>query len=71
VPSLSAFHDVTGSTQALPGANLLQQPGLFGINRNGCSASAETTVRLHPKQVYDFVRNRRSPYSEMAVRFPP
>jgi hypothetical protein len=47
----------TGSTQVLPGPNLLQQPGLFGINRNGCSASAETTVRLHPKQVYDFGRN--------------
>ena len=61
----------TGVDSGVVRANLLQQPGLFGINRNGCSASAETTVRLHPKQVYDFVRNCRSPYSEMAVRFPP
>ena len=57
--------------RAFARAKLLQLPGLFGINRNGCSASAETTVRLRPKSVYDFVRNCRSPYSEMAVRFPP
>ena len=59
------------STQTLPGRIWLQLPGLFGINRNGCSVSAETTVRLRPQSVYDFVRNGRSPYSEMAVRFPP
>jgi hypothetical protein len=52
-------------------ANLLQLLGLFGINRNACSASAETTVRLHPKSVCDFIRNGCSPHSEMAVRFRP
>ena len=44
-------------------ANLLQLPGLFGINRNGCSASAETTVRLP--------RNRCTTSSEIAVRPTP
>src|SRR6476646_2620267 len=46
-----------GRPQPIAQANLLQLPGLFGINRNGCSASAETPVRFRPKSVYDFVRN--------------
>ena len=57
--------------QAFARANLLQLPGLFGINRNGCSASAETTVRLRPKSVYDFVRNCRSPLLRNGCSFSP
>ncbi len=63
MPSL-AFHDVTGfDPRALPGQARFSCPG--------CSASAEISVRLRPKSVYDFGRNRCSASSEMAVRFRP
>ncbi len=70
MPSL-AIHDATGSTPGLYSGDLLQLPGLFGFHRNGCSASAEISVRLRPKSVYDLGRNRCSAPSEMAVRFRP
>jgi hypothetical protein len=50
---------------------LLRLPGPFGFNRNDCSASAEISVRLRPKSVYDLGRNRCSACSELAVRFRP
>src|SRR5712691_2646760 len=54
-----------------PRASLVQLPGVFGINRNPCSASTEIPVRHQPKSAFDFVGNRRSACSEMAVRFHP
>ena len=59
MPSL-AFHDVTGSARGSCQADLTQLPGVFGINRNRCSASAEISVRLGRKSAFGFPRNGRS-----------
>lgn len=45
---------------ALPRARLVQLPGVFGINRNARSASAEIGVRLPRKSAFGLVRNRCS-----------
>ncbi len=45
---------------ALPQARLVQLPGVFGINRNARSASAEIGVRLPRKSAFGLVRNGRS-----------
>ena len=59
MPSL-AFHDITGSALGSSQASLTQLPGVFGINRNRCSASAEISVRLGRKSAFGFPRNGRS-----------
>jgi hypothetical protein len=59
VPSL-ASHDVTGSARGSFQASLTQLPGVFGINRNRCSASGEISVRLDRKSAFGFPRNGRS-----------
>src|SRR5713226_7676036 len=61
--AVSAFHDVTGSTQALPGRICFSSPG--------CSASTEMGVRHQPKRLFGFPRNRRTTSSEIAVRHTP
>ena len=58
-----AFHDVTGSTQALPGRICFSCPG--------CSASTEMGVRHQPKRLFGFIRNRCTTSSEIAVRHTP
>src|SRR5215467_1021768 len=72
VPSL-AFHDVTGCARAFSQASLTQLPGVFGINRNRCSASAEISVRLGRKSAFGFPRNGRSfsPVLHSKSRKPP
>ena len=46
-------------------------PGQASISCPGCSASTEIPVRHQPKTVFGFLGNRRSAWSEMAVRFRP
>src|SRR6266852_5319185 len=43
-----------------PRASLLQLPGVFGINRDPCSASAEISVRLRRKSAFGLPLNGRS-----------
>src|SRR6266702_743956 len=53
----------------------LIDPGLFPraslVQLPGCSASTEIPVRHQPKTVFGFLGNRRSAWSEIAVRFRP
>src|SRR6266516_5175582 len=54
-------HDLALTDPGLfPRASLVQLPGVFGINRNPCSASAENGVRLPRKSAFGLVRNGRS-----------
>ena len=57
MPSLVLYDVTLIDPGLLPGQSLTQLPGVFGINRNRCSASAEISVRLSRKSAFGFPRN--------------